>query len=126
MNDRTKTVLMVFGLAQQLNAWLEYGRSFGHMTQKFKQSSKLLSDQCLSFNKQFGAIEDEVYEHSVQISDLFERVARLDENGIKSVLGLLNKIEKRDDQVKLRDGGHDPKGDGVHTGKISQTVQQPA
>lgn len=95
IDNRTKTVLMVFGLAHQLNAWLEYGRDMGHMQKEFKNSSGMLSQQSASFIKRFGAHEPEVYEHSVQIAELLERLAKLDENGVQSMLGLLTKIEKR-------------------------------
>jgi hypothetical protein len=94
MNDRTKAIVMIFGLSHQLNAWLEYARSFGYMTQRFKQDSAVLSKQCEKFNQSFGAMEEEVYEHSVKISELFERIAKLDDFDINRVIGIVEKIEK--------------------------------
>lgn len=95
MNERTKTVLMIFGLSHQLETWLRYGRDMGHMTQKFKYHSGMLQSKLKHFMSEFGAQEDEVYDHSFQLAEILERVARLDENGIKSMIGLLDKIEKR-------------------------------
>jgi hypothetical protein len=99
MTERTKTVMMVFGLAHQLNAWLDFGRDMGHMQKEFKHQSGILSNLSMNFIRRFGAQEPEIYEHSVQIAEIFERVARLDEDGIKSMLGLLNKIEKRNEVI---------------------------
>lgn len=94
MSDRTKALIMVFSLSHQLQAWLEYARSFGYMTQSFKQESNLLSKQCDKVIRMFGANEDELYEHSIQISDLLEKLSKLDESDVKSVLGLINKIHR--------------------------------
>jgi hypothetical protein len=94
MTEKTKAIMMVFGLTHQLSAWIDYSRSLGYMTQSFKQESGLLSRQCHKFIGLFGAQEDEVYEHSVQISELFERIAKMDESDIKRVVGIINKIEQ--------------------------------
>jgi hypothetical protein len=94
MNQRTKTVMMVFGLCHQLSEWIDFARDFGYMTQSFKQDSGILVRQCRSFLSKYGAVEDEVYEHSVQVSELFERIAKMDEEQIKRVIGLITKIER--------------------------------
>ena len=87
--------MLVFGLSHQLKAWIDYARDFGYMTQKFKQDSGTLSSQLGNFIANYGALDDEVYEHSVQISELFERIAKLDDTDIKRVVNLMNKIESQ-------------------------------
>lgn len=94
MSDRTRVLMMVFGLAHQLQAWIEFAKSFGYMTKTFKQESTMLSSQCQRMIKAFEADDEDIYEHSVQISDLFERIAKLDGEDVKRVLGLINKIEQ--------------------------------
>jgi HD-GYP domain-containing protein (c-di-GMP phosphodiesterase class II) len=94
MTQKTKAIMMVFGLTHQLSAWIDYSRSLGYMTQSFKQESGILSRQCHKFISMFGAQDEEVYEHSVQISELFEKLAKMDEYDIKRVVGLINKIEQ--------------------------------
>ena len=103
MTDRTKAIMMVFGLTHQLNAWLEFSRSLGYMTQKFKYSSGILSNQCNKFLHEFEAMDEMVYEHSVQVSEIFERIAKMDEKDIKSLLGLIKKIETRNKNEKILD-----------------------
>lgn len=86
--------MMVFGLCHQLAEWIEFARDFGYMTQSFKQDSGNLVRQCRSFLQKYGAAEEEVYEHSVQVSELFERIAKMDEEQIRRVIGLVSKIER--------------------------------
>jgi hypothetical protein len=93
MTDRTKTVMIVFGLSHQLKNWIDYARDFGFMTRKFKHDSGVLSNMLNGFINNYGAADDEVFEHSVQVSELFERIAKLDETDIKRVVNLINKIE---------------------------------
>jgi hypothetical protein len=101
MNDRTKTVMMVFGLCHQLKNWIDHARSFGYMKHKFKQDSGLLSQQLRSFINTYGADIDEVFEQSVQVSDVFERIARMDEQDIKRLMNLMDKIESQKDYTKI-------------------------
>jgi hypothetical protein len=93
MTDRSKTVMMVFGLCHQLRNWIDYARAFGFMTQKFKQDSGVIRKHIDSFIANYGAEHDEVFEHSVQVSELFERIAKMDEQDIKRIVNLINKIE---------------------------------
>lgn len=93
-NQRTKAVMMVFGLCHQTVAWLRFARDLGYMSRDFKYDSKLLNDFMEKFMHRYGAMEEEVYEHSIQISDLFERIAKLDETDIRRIDGLLTKIER--------------------------------
>jgi hypothetical protein len=101
MNDRTKTVMMVFGLCHQLKNWIDHARSFGHMKHKFKQDSGLLSQQLGSFITNYGALDDEVFEHSVLVSDVFERIARMDQEDIKRLMNLMDKIESQKSYTKI-------------------------
>lgn len=95
MTDRTKTVIMVFGLCHQLRNWIDYARAFGFMTQKFKQDSGTIRKHVDSFITNYGAEDDEVFEQSVQVSELFERIAKMDEQDIKRIVNLINKIESQ-------------------------------
>lgn len=85
---------MMVGLAHQLVAWTDHARDLGYMTRAFKYESGILSQNLKKFLGVFEALDDDVYEHSVQISDLFERIAKMDEQQIKRVLGLIAKIER--------------------------------
>lgn len=106
MSDRTKALIMVFSLCHQLQAWLEYARSFGYMTQSFKQESNLLNKQCEKVIKMFGANEEELYEHSVQVSDILEKLSRLEADDVKRVIGLINKIEQTKTKTNVYADSH--------------------
>lgn len=85
---------MVICLAHQLAAWIDHARDFGYMTKNFKFESGVLSSNLKKFLTIFEATDDEMYEYSVQVSDLVERIAKMDEGQIKRVAGLINKIER--------------------------------
>ena len=95
MNERTRSVMMVMGLCHQLSAWIDFSRNLGHMTRMFRYESGILSNNCQRFIKMFGGEDDQVYEHSVQISELFERIAKMDQEDIKRVYGIIKKIEEQ-------------------------------
>lgn len=93
--------MMVFGLAHQLKNWIDHARGMGHMTQKFKHDSGNLSIQIGRFIENYGANEDEVFEKSVMVSDVFERLARMDEQDIKRIIKLIDKIESEKSYTKI-------------------------
>jgi len=93
--------MMVFGLAHQLKNWIDHARSLGYMTQKFKHDSGNMSNQLGRFIENYGANEDEVFEHSVLVSDVFERLARMDEQDIKRIIKLMDKIESEKSYTKI-------------------------
>lgn len=95
MSEKGKAVMMVIGLCHQLSAWIEFSRNMGYMTQRFKQESGILANQCKKFIAAFDANDDDLYEHSVQISELFERIAKMDQEDIKRVYGIIKKIEEQ-------------------------------
>lgn len=61
----------------------------------FKYQSKLLADMCDKYIANYKAMDDEIYEHSIQISELFETIAKMDQDDINRVMGLINKISKK-------------------------------
>lgn len=83
----------MIGLSHQLIAWIDYARDFGYTTKNFKYESGILGNNLKKFLSEFQADDDLLYEHSVQISELFERIAKMDESEVKRVLGLISKIE---------------------------------
>ena len=93
--------MMVFGLCHQLKNWIDHARSFGFMTQRFKQDSGMISRQLESFINNYGAAEDEVFEHSVLVSDVFERLARMDNQDINRIVKLMDKIETEKSYTKI-------------------------
>lgn len=93
--------MMVFGLSHQLKNWIDHARSLGHMTQKFKHDSGNLSMQLDRFMKNYGADDDLLFENSVQVSDVFERIAQLDEHDIRRVIKLMDKIESEKQYPKI-------------------------
>lgn len=95
MNDRLRNLLIVFGLAHQLSVWLKHLTDMGDVTRDCKYSSKVLKDMCDRFIEKYGATDDMIYEHSVQISELFETIAKMDQKDINRVIGLINKISKK-------------------------------
>lgn len=99
--DRTKTIMMVFGLCHQLKNWIDHARSMGHMTHKFKHDSGNISTQLGNFIANYGASDDEVFEHSVLVSDVFERLARMDDKDINRLLKLMDKIESERSYEKI-------------------------
>lgn len=86
---------MCFGLAHQLSAWLRFMVDLNDAKRDFKYQSKLLADMCDKYIANYKAMDDEIYEHSIQISELFETIAKMDQDDINRVMGLINKISKK-------------------------------
>jgi hypothetical protein len=86
---------MVFGLTHQLSAWLRFMVDMNDAKRDFKYNSKLLADMCDKYIANYKAMDDEIYEHSIQISDLFETIAKMDQKDINRVMGLINKMNKK-------------------------------
>lgn len=95
MNDRTKAIMMVVGLSHQLREWIDFSKSLGYVTQRFKHESGILSNQCGKLISMLEADDEEVYEHSIQISSLFEKIAKMDSQDMKRIYGLISKIEEQ-------------------------------
>jgi DNA-binding ferritin-like protein (Dps family) len=95
MTDRLRNLLMVFGLTHQLSVWLRFMVDMNDAKRDFKYNSKLLADMCDKYIANYKAMDDEIYEHSIQISDLFETIAKMDQKDINRVIGLINKMNKK-------------------------------
>lgn len=95
MSDRLRNLLMVFGLAHQLNVWLKHLTDMGDVNRECKYSSKVLMDMTERYIRKFAAMEEEIYEHSVQISELFEAIAKMDQKQIDEVMQLVTKLTKK-------------------------------
>lgn len=86
---------MVFGLAHQLSVWLKHLTDMGDVNRECKYSSKVLMDVCDRYIQKFAAMDDEIYEHSVQISELFEAIAKMDQDQIDKVIQLVTELSKQ-------------------------------
>lgn len=104
MNDRTKILALVFILAQQLRAWLSFARDAGHMQREFKYLSGILFAALDRFLKYFfdghAEEDDTVYEHSVKVSEVVEKLLSLDDDDLRRVEGLILKMQKYRDVKK--------------------------
>jgi hypothetical protein len=95
MTDRLRNLLMVFGLTHQLSVWLRFMVDMNDAKRDFKYNSKLLADMCDKYIANYKAMDEQIYEHSIQISDLFETIAKMDQEDINRVIGLINKMNKK-------------------------------
>lgn len=98
MSDRLRNLMIVFGLAHQLNVWLKHLTDMGDVNRDCKYSSKVLMDMTDRYIRKFAAMEEEIYEHSVQISELFEAIAKMDQEQIDDVMQLITKLNNRNNE----------------------------
>lgn len=95
MNDRLRNLLMCFGLTHQLSVWLRFMVDMNDAKRDFKYNSKLLADMCDRYIANYKAMDEEIYEHSIQISEVFEAIAKMNQFEIDEVIELINKINKK-------------------------------
>lgn len=94
MTDRQRNLLMVFSLAHQLTQWMRFMVDLNNATREFKYDSKLLADHCDRYIRRYMAQDQEIYEHSIQISDLVEAIAKMDQAEVDMVIEVINRINK--------------------------------
>lgn len=98
IDEKTRTLLLVFVFCQQLKAWLTHARDFGHLNRQFKYLSGILLNSLNSMLKYWfdghGEEDDTIYEHSVHVSELVEKLVTLEDDDIKRVMGLVDKIKR--------------------------------
>ena len=106
MDSRTRTLLLVFVFAQQLRAWIKHARDLGHLNREFKYLSGILLNALENLLKYFfaghGDEDDTIYEHSVGISEVVEKLVTLEDEDIKRVMKLVEKIKReRNESVSV-------------------------
>lgn len=99
--DRTKTVAMVLILSMQLREWLSFAVDMGVTHGKFKilafellgALNKLLKFLFPGSGKGQNEEANEVYEHSVKISEIIEKFLELDDDKQRRVMSLIDKMK---------------------------------